>query len=190
MSKLIVISAPSGGGKTTLCARLLRDFPELILSVSTTTRPPRGSERDGEHYFFVARDAFQGMIAGERFAEWAEVHGNFYGTTKDFVEQAFSQGKSLLLDIDVQGAESLRKAYPERAVTIFIRPPSLEELERRLRGRRTDSEETIRKRVKNAEGEMKHLDRFDHVVVNDEFEHAYLQLRTIVAFEIRGVRLA
>lgn len=189
-SRLIVVAAPSGTGKTTLCARLLREIPELILSISTTTRAPRGSEKDGVEYFFVPKPEFQKKIDGKRFAEWAEVHGNFYGTSKDFIERAFSQGKSLLLDIDVQGADQLKKSYPAETVRIFLAPPSMEELERRLRARGTDSEESIRKRLRNAEWEMTHLEHFDQVVVNDDLEKAYFQLSGIVLQAIRGVRLA
>ena len=122
-----MISAPSGAGKTTLCARLLRDFPnELVLSISSTTRAPRGQEKHGEHYFFIKQDEFKRGIDAGMFAEWALVHGNYYGTSKKVIEDAFSQNKAVLLDIDVQGAESLKKAYPKEAVRIFISPPDLD----------------------------------------------------------------
>lgn len=188
--RLIVVAAPSGTGKTTLCSRLLRDIPELILSISTTTRAPRGTEKNGVEYFFVPKAEFQKKIDAGRFAEWAEVHGNYYGTSKDFIEQAFSQGKSLLLDIDVQGAAALKKSYPEETVRIFLAPPSMEELERRLRARGTDSEESIQKRLANAKHELTHLGHFDHVVVNDDLEHAYFQLSGIILHLLRGVTLA
>lgn len=186
MSKLIVLSAPSGAGKTTLCHKLLEEFDDLILSVSTTTRAPRGKEKHGVEYFFVAREAFQKKIDTNRFAEWAEVHGNFYGTTKDFVESAHAKGKSLLLDIDVQGAESLRRVYPTQTVTIFIRPPSMQELENRLRSRGTENEETIQKRLKNAASEMAQAHLFDYIVVNDSIERAYGELSKIVRKALRG----
>ncbi len=189
-SKLVVLSAPSGTGKTTLCLRLLNEIPELILSVSTTTRAPRGKERDGIDYFFVPKEEFREKIAANRFAEWAEVHGNFYGTSKDFVETAFAAGKSLLLDIDVQGAESLERHYPGRTVRIFLKPPSMTELERRLRARGTDSEEAIAKRLAGAAKEMAAIDQFDHVVVNDDLEKAYFELSGIVLHAIRGQTLA
>jgi len=188
--KLVVVSAPSGTGKTTLCARLLQEIPELVLSISTTTRKPRGQEQHGVEYFFIPEDEFKRLISADRFAEWAHVHGNYYGTTKDFVEEAFARGQSLLLDIDVQGAESLRKAYPDRIVTVFLQPPNMEELERRLRARGTDGEESIQKRLRNAVEEIKHAGRFDHVVVNDRFDHAYLELATIVLQAIRGQTIA
>ncbi|MBS1961781.1 MAG: guanylate kinase [Bdellovibrionales bacterium] len=189
-NRLVVISAPSGTGKTTLCARLLQEIPELILSISTTTRAPRGQEKHGTEYFFVPKEDFRKKIDAGGFAEWAEVHGNFYGTTKDFVDQAFAAGKSLLLDIDVQGAEQLKNNYPGQTLRIFLAPPSMEELERRLRARGTDSEESIKKRLAAAAYEMAHQEHFDHVVVNDDLEHAYFQLAGIVLQSIRGQTVA
>lgn len=184
--KLIVISAPSGAGKTTLCQRLLRDFAELTLSISTTTRAPRGTEQHGKEYFFTDRSEFERQIQAGRFAEWAEVHGNYYGTSKQVVEDAFKAGKSVLLDIDVQGAASLRKAFGQRCQTIFVAPPSLQTLEHRLRARKTDSEETIRKRVRNAADEMKRMSEFEHVVINDQLESAYAELSALVSSLLRG----
>ncbi|MCM2324182.1 MAG: guanylate kinase [Oligoflexia bacterium] len=184
--RLIVVSAPSGAGKTTLCDRLLREFPELTLSISSTTRSPRGRERHGVEYFFLEKVDFERQIAEHRFAEWALVHDNYYGTSKAVIEKAFSEGKSVLLDIDVQGAESLRKAYPREAALFFISPPSLGELERRLRGRRTDSEESIRKRLANARTEMERISQFDHVIINDSFERAYAELRDKVREALRN----
>lgn len=189
MSKLIVTSAPSGTGKTTLCDRLLKEIPELILSISMTTRAPRGEEKNGVHYFFVTHDEFQARIAADGFAEWAEVHGNYYGTTRDFVAKAFKEGKSLLLDIDVQGAAQLKTRYPAETLRIFLEPPSMEELERRLRARGTDSEATIQKRLEAAAQEMAERKHFDHVIVNDNLEHAYFQLAGVVLHAIRGVRV-
>ena len=189
-SRLVVISAPSGTGKTTLCARLLEEISELSLSVSTTTRAPRGQEKHGTEYFFVPVHDFKATIAADGFAEWAEVHGNFYGTSKHFIETTFEVGKSLLLDIDVQGADSLKRAYPAETVRIFLKPPSMTELERRLRARGTDSEESIRKRLLGAVHEMTHLDHFDYVVVNDDLERAYFELAGIVLHAIRGKKLA
>lgn len=181
MNRLIVLSAPSGAGKTTLCQRLLRDFPVLRLSISSTTRALRGAEVHGREYFFVSREEFERQIQERRFAEWALVHGNYYGTSKDFIEQTFQAGNSVLLDIDVQGAESLRREFPEECFSVFVSPPSLEVLERRLRDRRTDSEETIRKRMSNARSEMAERDRFHRVIVNDELERAYAELKATVA---------
>lgn len=181
-SSLIVISAPSGAGKTTLCNHLLRDFPrELVLSISTTTRAPRGREQHGKEYFFVTKEQFEEQIRAGRFAEWALVHGNYYGTSKDVIEKTFAEGRSVLLDIDVQGAESLKTAYPAESLLVFVAPPSMEELERRLRGRKTDSEETIARRMANARAEMAKKDIFDHVIINDSLDRAYGELKAHVA---------
>jgi guanylate kinase len=184
--KLIVISAPSGAGKTTLCQKLLADFPQLVLSISSTTRAPRGQEKHGVEYFFLTSEEFEKQIQAGRFAEWAKVHGNYYGTSKDVIEKASAEGKSVLLDIDVQGAASLRKAYPGQICCIFIAPPSLEELEQRLRSRGTDTEETIQKRLKNAQKEMSESKSFHHVIVNQDLQRAYSELRAIVARELSG----
>jgi guanylate kinase len=179
MSKLLIISAPSGAGKTTLCHRLLRDFPELVLSISSTTRAPRGQEKHAREYHFLTREKFETEIQAGRFAEWALVHGNYYGTSKDVIEETFAQGKSVLLDIDVQGAASLRKSYPEASYLVFVSPPSIEILEQRLRGRGTDSEETIQKRLKNARDELSRSPEFDRTIINDHLEKAYKELHTL-----------
>lgn len=178
--KLIVVSAPSGAGKTTLCRRLLEDFPGLRLSVSSTTRPPRGTEQQGREYFFLTREEFEDKIRRNGFAEWAQVHGNYYGTSLETLERAWESGKAVLLDIDVQGAASLRKLYGKDCVTVFIAPPSFEELERRLRARGTDAEPVIRKRLENAREEMGRAREFDHVVVNQDLDSAYEQLKALV----------
>ncbi len=185
---LVVISAPSGAGKTTLCQRLLRDFQELRLSISTTTRAPRGQEQHGREYFFTKREEFEAQIRAGEFAEWALVHGNYYGTSKKVVSESLARGHSVLLDIDVQGTASLKKAFGDRCLTIFIAPPSMEELENRLRNRGTDSEESIRRRMENARGEMAQSHQFDHQLVNDEFEQTYLRLHAIVSQALRGNR--
>ena len=186
MNRLIVISAPSGAGKTTLCHRLLTDIPALELSISTTTRAPRGAEQNGREYWFTSIEEFKKKIEAGRFAEWALVHGNYYGTSKDVIEAVFSRGKSVLLDIDVQGAESLRKAYPSECFSIFISPPSLEILEQRLRARRTDTEDAIAKRMKNSKTEMDEKHRFHKLVVNEELETAYQQLEAFVSQALQG----
>jgi guanylate kinase len=180
MTKLIVISAPSGAGKTTLCQMLLRDFPELELSISSTTRGPRGSEQHGKEYFFLSREAFERDIQEGHFAEWAIVHGNYYGTSKKVVEHCFGNGKSVLLDIDVQGAESIRKAYPDRSLLVFISPPNMEILEARLRARGTETEAAIQKRLNNSKQEMEKAKVFDHVIVNDQLDRAYLELKRLL----------
>ena len=163
-SLLIVIAAPSGAGKTTLCSRLLADFDSIRLSISTTTRAPRGQEVHGREYFFKSREEFEQDIRADRFAEWALVHGNYYGTSKQVIEESLASGTSVLLDIDVQGAASLKQAFPDRCLNIFVAPPSMEELESRLRNRNTDSEESIQRRLKNAREEMAQAANFDHPV--------------------------
>jgi guanylate kinase len=178
---LIVVAAPSGAGKSTLCTHLLKDLGErLSLSISCTSRAPRGTEKHGQEYFFMSRDEFAKKIDEGEFAEWALVHGNYYGTSRRTIESFWSHGKHVLLDIDVQGAELLRKAYPKECFTIFIAPPSIEELERRLRGRATESEEAIQKRMANALAELQEQHRFSLVLVNDEYEQAYEKLAAAV----------
>jgi len=185
MKKLIVLSAPSGAGKTTLCSKLLKDFPELELSISTTTRQPRGQEQNGKEYFFTNKEEFETDIAADRFAEWAVVHENYYGTSKRFIEEVFSRNKNVLLDIDVQGAESLRKTYPNECYSFFIAPPSMKVLEKRLRDRKTDSEPVILKRLENAKLEMQEADKFHKIIVNDDLNRAYAELKATVAGLIR-----
>jgi guanylate kinase len=188
---LVVLSAPSGAGKTTLCRKLLDDFPDLVLSISSTSRQPRGSEQDGVEYYFLTKQEFEKQIQADRFAEWALVHGNYYGTSKDSIEKIFNQKKSVLLDIDVQGAELLRKAFPQQCYRIFISPPSLGELEFRLRTRNTDSEEAIQRRLTNAKTEMAAGKNFDSMIVNDTLDRAYGELQDILANKLglkpRGV---
>ena len=186
LAKLIVISAPSGSGKTTLCQKLLQDFPELVLSISSTTRPPRGHEKHGQEYFFVSKAEFEAQIRAGRFAEYAQVHGNYYGTSKNAIEQAFKVGKSILLDIDVQGTASLSKVYPKECYTVFIAPPSIQTLESRLRARKTDTEETILKRVRNAKEEMKQMSEFHQVVINDQLDTAYAELKILIEGQLRN----
>jgi guanylate kinase len=181
---LIVVSAPSGAGKSSLCARLLHDHSDrLSLSISTTSRAPRGQEVHGKEYFFASPEEFKTRIHQNDFAEWALVHGNYYGTSKSTLRSFWSHRKHVLLDIDVQGSETLRNGFPERCFTVFIAPPSLEVLEQRLRGRGTEAEEAIQKRMKNAVSEMAQQDRFDLVIVNDDFESAYQNLdKAVIQF--------
>jgi guanylate kinase len=187
MNRLIVISAPSGAGKTTLCTRLLADFSnDLVLSISSTTRAPRGQEKHGVHYFFLTQEDFKKGAETGAFAEWALVHGNYYGTSRELIESTFGRGKSVLLDIDVQGADQLKKAYEKQCFRIFVAPPSMTELEKRLRTRGTDTEETIQRRLKNAREENARSRDFDSVVVNDDFERAYTELKKLVEGALRG----
>lgn len=178
--KLIVVVAPSGSGKSTLIKRLKRDFPTLEESVSTTTRPKRAGERHGEAYFFVDRSDFMSMRDRGEFLEWAEVHGNFYGTSKRFVEGRLASGKDLLFDLDVQGVDNMKAAFGDKARAIFIAPPSIEELEARLRGRGTEHEDVIRLRVDNAKREMLRQHDYDYHVLNDDIERAYTRLKIII----------
>lgn len=181
-SKPIVISAPSGAGKTSLISKVLERFPGMVYSISATTRAPRGEEQDGIHYYFKTKDEFQEMIRGGELAEWNEVHGNFYGTPRGPVDAILSFGGSVILDLDVFGKVNFDKVYPD-AIGILIVPPSLEELERRLRGRGTDPEEVIQVRLKNAIEELefaKKNGKYEHTVVNDDFDRALEELVGIV----------
>jgi guanylate kinase len=182
---LLVVSSPSGGGKTTLCRRLVAEFDRLETSISYTTRAVRGSEQDGVDYHFVEDQTFDEMVADDRFAEWATVHGNRYGTGRETVERSLARGEDLVFDIDWQGGYQLQDRYPDDAALVFVIPPTMEELERRLRGRRTDTEEVVRRRLDAAREEMRHSDRYDFVVVNDDLDQAYDDLRCIY----RAVRL-
>ena len=179
---LIVISAPSGTGKTTLCHKLLEEFPNVEFSVSYTTRKPRPGEVNGKDYWFVSREEFMKMVEEGDFLEWAEVYGNLYGTSRSQVLKALNQGKDVLLDIDTQGALQVKRNFPD-AVLIFILPPSLKELERRLRKRGTDDEETIERRLRVAREEIKRARYYDYLIVNDELEVAYSRLKSIISAE-------
>jgi guanylate kinase len=176
---IIVISAPSGSGKTTLVKRLLAALPGLGFSVSYTTRPPRHGEKDGRDYYFVNRREFRRMIANQEFLEWAEIVGHLYGTATKQLRAAQDVGEDILLDIDVQGHEQLRRKLPE-AVSVFILPPSYQELERRLRRRRSDAPGVIEGRLNNARHEIQHWAEYDYLVVNDRLTRATRALRSIV----------
>ena len=182
VGNLYVVSAPSGAGKTSLCKEIVDFFPRLRHSVSYTTRPPRAGEVEGRDYHFVARDAFDRMAAAGRFAEWAEVHGNGYGTAIATLEEARSGGYDLLLEIDCQGAAQIKHNY-RHGVFIFILPPSIDELRRRLEGRGTDSAEIIARRIENARGEILQAAWYDYLVVNDDFSRARDEFRAIILAE-------
>jgi guanylate kinase len=179
---LFVISAPSGTGKTSLSKEVIDFFPQLRHSVSFTTRPMRSGEVDGRDYHFVSSETFAAMIEEGAFAEWAEVHGNRYGTALATLEDARRSGFDLLLDIDCQGAAQIRRTY-KHGVFIFILPPSFDELERRLRGRNTDSSEVIRRRIFNARQEVREAVWYDYIVVNDDFSLASANLKSILSAE-------
>ena len=176
---LFVISAPSGTGKSTLCHRLMEETPGVAFSVSHTTRSPRRGEVDGVDYHFVPRDVFIEMAAGGEFLEWAEVHGNCYGTSRSSVMAMLDGGQDVLLDIDVQGAMQVRDIFPD-AVLVFILPPSFEVLEERLCKRGTDSRETIRLRLKNAHRELAAVKEYHFLIVNDDLIRAAGDLQSIV----------
>lgn len=175
---IMVVCAPSGTGKSTLISRLREEIADFGFSISYTTRSPRGQEQDGREYHFVSRDRFIAMRSRGEFAEWAEVHGNYYGTAIQPVRDMLHAGKDVLFDIDVQGAMQLRKAFPH-GVFVFLLPPSREELERRLRGRATDSAEAVAQRLDNAFGELKQAGEFDHWIVNDDLEQALEELKAV-----------
>jgi guanylate kinase len=179
---LIVVSAPSGAGKSSLAGRVLKRIEDLRFSISYTTREPRGSEQDGVDYYFVDEDQFSAMRERDEFLECAEVHGYLYGTHEKPVEDLLSQGLDVMLDIDVQGAEQVRRRVPE-AILIFILPPSCEVLEARLRARNLNSPADIERRLRNAAIEVQLYERFDYVVLNDDLDRALAQLEAIIVGE-------
>jgi guanylate kinase len=176
---LYILSAPSGAGKTTLVHLLLEKDPDIRLSISTTTRAPRTGEEDGRAYHFVDLPTFRERIACGDFLEWAEVHGNYYGTSKRWIEAEMAAGRDVLLEIDWQGAQQVCKLFPA-AIGIFILPPSLETLQSRLSGRGTDSVETVARRIAAARDEMQHAPEFDYIIINDDLQRALGELHTVV----------
>lgn len=178
--KMIVICAPSGTGKSTLISRLKSDFPGLEWSVSCTTRPMRAGEVHRKDYHFLSKEEFEQLIEQDQFVEWAKVHSNYYGTSKLFIAEADKAGKVMLFDLDVQGADAMKRIYGSKAKVIFIEPPSVEELEKRLRARGTDKEEVILERVANAKRELERKDDYDFLIMNDDVESAYQKLKDVV----------
>ena len=176
---LYVISGPSGAGKGTLVERILGEHPDITLSISATTRQPREGEVGGVHYHFMSVDEFEDVIARDGFIEWAQVHSNYYGTPLAPIEQHLAAGDTVLLEIDVQGAFQVLDKLPQ-AKLVFIAPPSIEELERRLRGRGTETEEVIAQRLANAKGEMEASKDYDFVIVNDDLERATKELARVL----------
>lgn len=177
--RLFIVSAPSGAGKSTLCRLLMARMPNLRYSVSTTTRPPREGEVNGQDYFFTDAKSFKAGIETRKWAEWAEVHGHYYGTSADFIDRQRAAGRDVLLDIDVQGAAQLRLVYPE-AITIFIMPPSMDILRERLMRRGTDTPEVIERRMVNARQEIEQRGAYQYTVVNDRLEEAIAELVQIM----------
>jgi len=179
---LFIVSGPSGAGKTSICAPALAELEGIDLSVSITTRSPRKGEKDGESYRFVDDAEFDRLLAADGFAEWAEVHGHRYGTSRDAIDAAFADGRDLLLDIDVQGARQVKAAYPD-SVAIFLLPPSKEHLRARLEGRGTDSAATVAHRLQNACREIAAFDSYDYTIVNDDLRRAVDQFLAVVCAE-------
>jgi len=177
---LFVLSAPSGTGKTTICSQLCQLVPDLVFSVSSTTRSPRTGERPGIDYHFVSIAEFERKIEAGLWAEWARVHGNYYGTSAEFLDAALVRRQTVLLDIDVQGARQIRKRYPD-CVTVFIMPPSMEALQTRLAARQTDDAATITKRLTNARDEISQKDQYQHIIVNDDLQTAVDEMVALIS---------
>lgn len=181
MGKLVIFSAPSGSGKTTIVRELLKRFDCFEFSISATSRQPRGAEQNGVDYYFLTNEEFKERVARDEFVEWEEVYqGTCYGTLKSEMERIWNMGKVIIFDVDVMGGISLKRLFGNDACSMFIMPPSIEELERRLRGRGTDAEEVIQKRVAKAEFEISKAPEFDHVVVNDKLEDAVEEAAGII----------
>ena len=175
---LYIISAPSGAGKTSLISKLIEQDNAITVAISHTTRPARSGEEDGKHYHFTAISDFKKMIAEEQFLEYAEVFGNFYGTSKQTIDEQLKNDTDVILEIDWQGAQQVRKLRPD-AISIFILPPSVKALEERLYGRKQDSQEVIQTRLKQSCDDMRHYDEFDYIVINDNFDDAVQDLASI-----------
>ena len=182
MGKLVIFSAPSGSGKTTIVKELLKKFPQFEFSISATSRAPRGSEKNGVDYFFLSADEFREAIAQDRFVEWEEVYTDmYYGTLRSEVERIWNKGNVIIFDVDVMGGLNLKRIFVEQACAIFIMPPSIEALRERLIGRGTDSPEKIEQRVAKADFELAKAPEFDHVVVNDDLEEAIRETTEIIS---------
>lgn len=177
--KILVVSAPSGAGKTTIVQNVLKYFPEIVFSVSATTRKKRENEIDGVHYFFISEDEFKQKIENNEFVEWERFYDYYYGTFKSFVEETISAGKNILLEVDVKGALAIKRIYPE-AKLIYILPPSLEVLENRLKSRQTENEEDLKKRLERSKMELDMKDKFDNLVVNNNLEYAISEMKSLI----------
>ena len=180
-NKVIIFSAPSGSGKSTIVSHILKLHPEMEFSVSATSRAPRGQERNGIEYHFFTADEFRKMIAEDKFVEYEEVYaGSFYGTLKSEVQRIWDKGHVIIFDVDVEGGVNLKKYFGDKALSVFIQAPSVEELRKRLVARGTDSAEAIAKRVAKASEEMTYADKFDYILVNDDLQKAYAEAEKVV----------
>lgn len=180
-AEILILSAPSGAGKTTLAGKVLARFSEFEFSVSATTRPPRSYEKEGVHYHFLTEERFRALIDEDGFIEWEEVYpGRFYGTLRSEIDRILGTGKFPVLDIDVEGGVHVKEDFAQRAMAVFVQPPSLEVLEQRLRNRQSDSESDIRTRVSKAEHELSYADKYDFVVVNDDLDRAAEELEQLI----------
>lgn len=180
-NKVIIFSAPSGSGKSTIVSHILKLHPEMEFSVSATSRAPRGQERNGIEYHFFTADEFRKMIAEDKFVEYEEVYaGSFYGTLKSEVQRMWDKGHVIIFDVDVKGGVNLKKYFGDKALSVFIQAPSVEELRKRLVARGTDSAEAIAKRVAKASEEMTYADKFDYILVNDDLQKAYAEAEKVV----------
>ena len=177
--KIIAVSSPSGGGKTSIIKRILKDYPEIIFSVSVTTRPKRANEIDGVDYFFVSESEFEKKIANDEFIEWERFYDYYYGTLKSIVVDNITAGKSVLFEIDVKGALSLKRIYPESNL-IFIDPPSVDELVKRLKRRKTENETDLQKRIDRAKMELSFKSSFDYIFTNDDLEKVYTKVKILI----------
>jgi guanylate kinase len=179
--RLIIIASPSGGGKTSVISALMKKYPEMVHSISCTTRPKRPGEVNGEYYHHIEEKSFRDGILAGRFAEWNEVHNNLYGTPKEPIDMWLKEGRDVLLDLDVVGSLRLQSFYRDRAVSIFIIPPTIAELERRLCSRATDSKDVQELRIHNAHAELTYQDKFDHQVINDDLGRAVAKIEEILS---------
>ena len=179
MAKLFVLAAPSGAGKTTIAKRILDEVNNLTFSISATTRKPRENEQEGKDYFFLSEEEFVEKIKNNEFIEWEKFYDYYYGTLSGFVDEYLNKNISVLLDVDVKGALNIKRNYPD-SITIFIMPPSIEELEKRLRGRQTETEDEMKKRIQRAEMELKFAQEFDFIVLNDDLEKAINEVKNII----------